>query len=43
MSERQSPVIATIASGVVAGKIAIKDHNNLKAFLSSLFVFERLL
>lgn len=29
MSDRQSPVIATLASGVVAGKTTNTSHNNL--------------
>lgn len=33
MSDRQSPVTATLASGVVAGKTASTSHNNLKSFL----------
>lgn len=33
MSERQSPVIATLASGVVAGKTAVRHH--LRSFLFS--------
>uniref|UniRef100_A0A8C2ZP03 Zgc:175280 n=1 Tax=Cyclopterus lumpus TaxID=8103 RepID=A0A8C2ZP03_CYCLU len=33
MSERQSPVIATLASGVVAGKTANTSYDSFKAFL----------
>lgn len=41
MSERQIPVIATLASGVVAGKTTNSVHNSLFFCIFILFFFSR--